>query len=152
MKCCVGGNRSSTDLYADLSLKALSRFIRWGPEFEGLKTLLWDFPGGPGVKILRSHCRRQECDPLSGSSGAASLSAQLKVFSHWHQKHKKTKKQTNEKNCLKPLMRIHWFIEFRGSLPDLDHWSASPRELEFRKKRTWMSVCTRRLWIIWAVD
>ena len=47
-----------------------------------------------------------------------------------------------KKKCLKLLMRICWFIEFQGFLPDLDHWSASPRGLEFRKKRTWMSVCT----------
>ena len=82
MKSCVGGNRSSADLYADLSLKALSGFIGWGPEFEGLKTLLWDCPGGPVVEILRSHCRGHECDPLAGHSGAASLSALLKVSSH----------------------------------------------------------------------
>lgn len=29
-------------------LKALSRFITWGPEFEGIKNLPWDFPGGHG--------------------------------------------------------------------------------------------------------
>lgn len=52
-------------------------------------------------------------------------------------------------------MRIRWFIEFGGFLPDLDCWSASPRGLEFRKKQTWMSDAQKPLtnpssWLILA--
>ena len=96
MKSCAGGNRSSKDLYADLSLEALSRFIRWGPEFEGIKNLPWDFPGGPVVKILRFQCRGHGFDPLSGNSDAASLSAQLKERKS---PATDTKKKKNALNC-----------------------------------------------------
>ena len=149
MKSCVGGNRSSKDLYADLSLEALSRFIRWGPEFEGIKNLPWDFPGGLVVRILRFQCRGQGFDPLSGNSDAARLSAQLKEslqpLTHTHT-------HTHTHKGLKLLMRICWFTEFRGFLPDLDHWSASPRGLEFRKKANLNECMHRSLWIIRAVD
>ena len=123
----LGGDLNLRDWRLCCGTSLVVQWLRfWDPTAEGTSVIPWQ-----GTQVLQASQRRWK-SPATDT--------------------KNTKNQTSQKNCLKPLMRIHWFIEFRGSLPDLDHWSASPRELEFRKKRTWMSVWTRRLWTIWAVD